>query len=104
MSILLPESIVYKRVCENHDGEIVQRGFWNYASVLMCFFTVTFIQFVCFFLLTISRNFLHFRRKYKNFISMEEKLMMEIIIHVKKIMFDTVIFAFCKFFLYKNLY
>ena len=95
-SILLPDNIVYTRTCSKHQGEVIVRGFWHYLSTLICFTSVGVIQLICFFLLTISRRFMHFRRKYKNFISMEEKLQCELVVHIKTVMYRTAIPAFRK--------
>ena len=48
----------------------------------------------CFFLLTISDQWLTIRRTFKNVVSLEEKLRNELVISIKRVMFTTVIPSF----------
>uniref|UniRef100_A0A7E4VNR8 Serpentine receptor class gamma n=1 Tax=Panagrellus redivivus TaxID=6233 RepID=A0A7E4VNR8_PANRE len=93
-NLVFPDKIIYKRFCEQHENETVVRTGFHYASTLGAFCASEFIQIVCFFLLTISGNFLRIRRHYRYFISMEEKLLLELRYHIRKIMYSTVLQTF----------
>uniref|UniRef100_A0A914DJ46 Uncharacterized protein n=1 Tax=Acrobeloides nanus TaxID=290746 RepID=A0A914DJ46_9BILA len=90
LSELMPEKIIYKRTCQLLANETIVRTGFHYASTLFCFFSISLLQITCFFLLTVSGKWLDIPRQYSNLISLEEKLRIELIRSIKRVMYNTV--------------
>ncbi|KAH7718323.1 Protein C32D5.7 [Aphelenchoides avenae] len=94
VSIVFPETITYKRSCEKLANETIVRTEFHYASTTVIFLVIGLFQLACFFMLTISRQWLEVRRTYSNFLSLEEKLRNELVFAIKRVMYITVFPAF----------
>uniref|UniRef100_A0AC34G1A5 Uncharacterized protein n=1 Tax=Panagrolaimus sp. ES5 TaxID=591445 RepID=A0AC34G1A5_9BILA len=77
-SIIFPERFVYRRACEVLRNETIVRNGIHYGSITATFVTVTLIQCYAFFLLTVSSTYINFERRYRNFNSMEDQLLLEL--------------------------
>jgi hypothetical protein len=98
-SIIFPERFVYRRACEVLKNETIVRNGLHYASVTAPFLIVTFVQIYAFFLLTISSTYINFERRYRNFNSMEDQLLLELRYKIRKVMFESILPTFLVYFL-----
>jgi len=92
--IFLSQKIIYRRSCDKHLNETIVRNELHYASATVIFIVIACFQIACFFLLTISGQWLTVRRTFKNVVSLEEKLRNELVLSIKRVMFTTVIPSF----------
>jgi hypothetical protein len=93
-SIIFPERFVYRRACEVLKNETIVRNGIHYGSITVTFITITLIQCYAFFLLTISSTYINFERRYRNFNSMEDQLLLELRYNIRKIMYESILPTF----------